>query len=360
MHDYRVELDSYSGPLDLLLFLVRKHEINLSDIPIAELTDQYIAHLRAMQQIDMELAGDFLVMAATLLEIKSQMLMPRGEATDAAESIDGLDMLDPRYELVQQLLAYRRFKDAAIALDDRREQWQRRFALRPAEPVNLTAEADADHLDPDAASAPLEIDLEDVHVFDLCKAFADILESLGTAPGPHEVIYDDTPLALHAEDILDRLRRDAPDGGMTLQQMFLGRARAEAIGLFLAMLELVRQRVLRAFQDDQGAIRVELCAEPPEDLSETQPEAAERWRDPETGQMQYEWPDEEARQRADRRAELRAKHADPGSTAPGSSTIPHDAIDDTESAADLAASDEPVSTTHDTPTTEDPSDQLTS
>ena len=123
---YRVELDAYAGPMDLLLYLVRRHEIDLNDIPIAKLTDQYLRHLKVIETIDVENAGEFLVMAATLLEIKSAMIMPppeAGEGEDSAAEGDenetsggGASGGDPRYELVQQLLAYKRYKDAAIGL----------------------------------------------------------------------------------------------------------------------------------------------------------------------------------------------------------------------------------------------------
>src|SRR5690606_28125633 len=142
---------------------------------------------------------------------------------------------DPRYELVQQLLAYKRFKDAAYELDERRREWEARFPVRPAKREQPATAGDDDE------ATPLEpLDLEDVQVLDLCKAFARILDSIGQKK-VHEVTYDDTPIALHAEDILDRLQRDGTGGGMTLQQIFVGRtSRSEMIGLFLAVLELVR------------------------------------------------------------------------------------------------------------------------
>ncbi|MEE9212761.1 MAG: segregation/condensation protein A [Phycisphaeraceae bacterium] len=296
MQDYRVELEAYSGPLDLLLFLVKRHEVDLYDIPIAQLTEQYLDHLKFIQQIDVERAGEFLVMAATLLEIKSRMLLPRagveGEGADDAAA-DVLNETDPRYDLVQQLLAYKRFKDAAMALDERRQDWLARFAYHPARHDAATDDAQT--------APPIEFDLEDAQVFDLCAAFARILESIGES-AHHEVVYDDTPIALHAEDILDRLERDGVNGSMTLQDIFVGRdSRSEMIGLFLAVLELVRQRKVRVVQDHAGAeIRVALV--PPQEQTEANDEHDADWRDPETGQVQYDWPTDEARQRAERRA----------------------------------------------------------
>lgn len=309
--DYRVHLDAYAGPLDLLLYLVKRHEIDLHDIPVAELTEQYLNHLKVIKQIDVELAGEFLVMAATLLEVKSQMLVPQvtedGEET-ATDSIE--DPADPRYELVQQLLAYKRFKDAAIDLEERQREWDNRF---PAHPTARPVEArPAGPDDPD--NAPLiEIDLEDANVMDLCEAFGRLLDSIGQKPQV-EVTYDDTPISLHAEDIADRLKRDGP---MTLQQVFVGRSgRGELVGLFLAVLELVRTRRVRVEQDRADS-EIMLSLSPESDA--TDPAGATGagadagpadWRDPETGELQYDWPDEASRLRAERRATRRFSRSD--------------------------------------------------
>ena len=240
MADYRVELDSYSGPLDLLMYLVRRHEIDLNNIPIAKLTEQYLEHLKLIQHIDVELVGEFLVMAATLLEIKSAMLLPRGQdVSGEPDTSDVLHASDPRTELVQQLLAYKRFKDAAGELEQRRQQWALHYPFQPLRP---------DHATLGESAQLLEFDLEDANVLDLCEAYGRVLESVGRNRSIlHEVLYDDTPIALHAEDIVDRLNREGP---MSLQEMFVGRTnRGEKIGLFLATLELVRQSKIRFVQD---------------------------------------------------------------------------------------------------------------
>ncbi len=304
--DYRVQLEAYAGPLDLLLYLVKRHEIDLHDIPVAELTEQYLNHLKVIQQIDVELAGEFLVMAATLLEIKSQMLVPYVTEQDEDDSpTDTLENpADPRYELVQQLLAYKRYKDAAMDLEDRQRLWSQRFPAHPtARPRDSKADTD------DTEAQPIEIDLEDANVMDLCEAFGRLLDSIGHKPQV-EVTYDDTPISLHAEDIADRLKRDGP---LTLQKIFEGRKnRGEMVGLFLAVLELVRTRRVAVDQDrNDGEIRLTLRPESDhiDPLAPTPDEAdsdATDWRNPETGEIEYDWPDEESRRRAERRARLRA------------------------------------------------------
>mgnify|MGYP006281631279 CR=1 FL=1 len=304
--EYRVLLDGYSGPLDLLLYLVKRHEIDLNDIPIAKLTDQYLAHLELLKAIDFDNVAEFLVMASTLLEIKSAMLAAQVAAETGEElpedDEDPTAQIDPRHELVQQLLEYKRYKDAAIALSEKHEDWRQRFTARPAK-------AGAD-----ASEQPPELDLEDLDVLDLCEAFTRIMASIGSASNQHEVTRDDTPIGLHAEDIVDRLQRE---GDMPLQQMFEGRSRkSEMIGLFLATLELVRNRRVRAYQDDPGseimlALRSEeeIAAELEAEQEAAQTDPQERWKNPQTGEIEYAWASEADRLRAERRAKLRQTYA---------------------------------------------------
>ncbi len=309
MQEYRVELDSYSGPLDLLLFLVRRHEIDLHDIPIAQLTQQYLDHLKLLKEVDVELAGEFLVMAATLLEVKSAMLLPTPVEESGSTNEPEADA-DPRFELVQQLLAYKRYKDAARHLQQRAERWAQRYPYRPAR-GDLNQDQDDDEAEHNAVL--IEIDLEDANVGDLCQAFATVMETIGRRPALHEVVYDDTPISLHAEDIMDRLKRDE---FVTLRDLFVGRTkRSEKIGLFLAVLELVRQSKVRIVVDEsQGAIRLQRREED-DQASATD---ADQPADPKTTDesQRYDWPDEEARLRAQRRAKRRAARAEEKPTEP--------------------------------------------
>ena len=247
--EYRVHLDAFEGPLDLLLHLIRRAEVDVHDIPIGTVTDQYIAHLEGIERIDIDLAGEFLVMAATLMEIKSRMLAP-AETRERGERESAGDETDPRQELVRQLLEYKKYRDAGEALDERRHEWGRRS---PAGPVGIDRDALRE------ASGD-ELDLEDLGVVDLCEAFARIVEAVDfERVGDHEVVVDDTPIELHAEDIMDRLARDGEAGEsgrkrMTLQQVFRGRTRSEMLGLFLAMLELLKEQRLGAKQDEESGL----------------------------------------------------------------------------------------------------------
>ena len=137
--DLRIKLQVFEGPLDLLLFLIRKNEIDIYDIPIESVTKQYVAVLRSMQQLDLEVAGEFFVMAASLMEIKSRMLLPKGQqAVDP--NADSEDDMDPRWELVHQLLQYKKFKDAAAQLAEmarlQRDIMERQLSNRPSDSLD--------------------------------------------------------------------------------------------------------------------------------------------------------------------------------------------------------------------------------
>lgn len=236
MPDYKVQLDSYSGPLDLLLYLIRRDEIDIYDIPISGVLEQYLGYVKMLELIDPDLIGDFLVLAATLMEIKSRMLLPK-----PPPEVEDADLFDPRSDLVRQLLQYKVYRDAAGALSRRADIQSQRFN-RPH--VGLPSDEP-------------EIDIEDVQIWDLLTAFNKLLSAVGKQKVTHDVVYDDTPITLHAADILDRLEREGP--AMGFERIFEGRTRGEMIGLFLAMLELIRQDRIRIQQEKQfGSIQVHL------------------------------------------------------------------------------------------------------
>jgi segregation and condensation protein A len=253
--DYRVHLDAFEGPLDLLLYLIRRAEVDITDVPIAALADQYLEYLKQIETIDIELAGEFLVTAATLMEIKSRMLGPARADAEADQAGAPPELgEDPRVELVKQLLAYKQYRDAAGALEARKQEWERRFA-------SGRAGVDSERLREVVLAQQEDLELEDLSLMDLVEAFGQIAASVNFERlGDHQVTYDDTPIELHAEDILDRLRRECPPGarGMALSSLFIGRKKGEMIGLFLATLELVRRRAVRVRQEETGVIVLEL------------------------------------------------------------------------------------------------------
>ncbi len=248
MSEYKVQLDSFAGPLDLLLYLVRKEEVDIYDIPVSHVTEQYIQYIEMLKILDIDLAGEFLVMAATLMEIKSVMLLPRPELDEAGES----DIQDPRAELVRQLLEYKKFKDAANLLQDAAEERKLRFTRSDSilEKIKPTQEP--------------ELDLDQVSIWTLLEAFDGILKATGQYQS-YEHITDDTPIDLYQIELLHRLQTEGP---MTLQKAFEDRDnRLAMIGLFLAMLELMRNHLVWVEQPDAtGPIYLKsLTSEPAEE-----------------------------------------------------------------------------------------------
>jgi segregation and condensation protein A len=183
MSEYRVNLDIFAGPLDLLLYLVRKEEVDIYDIPIAHITEQYLKYIKLLEMFDIDLAGDFLVMAATLMEIKSAMLLPRADIELGGEDLD-----DPRAELVRHLLEYKRFKDAANMLGDSAEKRKERFT-RPDLIIAGLKQQDEP-----------ELDIDEVSVWTLLEAFDGIMQATGHYTN-FDHIKDDTPI-----DLLELIR----------------------------------------------------------------------------------------------------------------------------------------------------------
>jgi segregation and condensation protein A len=256
--DYQVRLDAFCGPLDLLLYLIRRAEVDVHDIPIADITDQYLRLLREIEYVDIEAAGEFLVMAATLMEIKSRTLMPP-EAAVVGEDGPGQEIevttadggpADPRFELVRQLLQYQRYRLAAEDLDLARQQFAHQFPARPYQDK-------PDQPDPE----PPVLELDDAHGYDLCETYERIIAAIDFSRlGDHHVEMDETPAAVYQENLLQRLREAG--GRLALQEAFQDHDRLQRLGLFLAMLELVRLRRIIVKQEDLlSDIAVELQEE---------------------------------------------------------------------------------------------------
>jgi segregation and condensation protein A len=223
---YIVALDAFHGPLDLLLYLVKKHEVDVLDIPIARIADQFLAYLQGFRELDVEFAGEFLVMAATLMELKSRMLLP----ADAQEIDEGEP--DPRRELVKQLLEYRKIKDAATALEERAEARGTRVARQePPEPAQ-------------SGSTPR---VRSVELWDLVSAFARLMRET-QALQPSTILVDDTPQYVHEARITERVRAE---GRIPFRDVFTPPYfKSRLIGIFLAVLEVVRNHGIGLEQPD--------------------------------------------------------------------------------------------------------------
>lgn len=229
--------------MDLLLHLIKKHELDIYDIPISLITQQYLEYLELMKGLDMEIAGEFLVMASTLAHIKSRMLLPPPENPD-----DDDEGVDPRAELVRRLLEYKRFKDAARSLEEKETLWSRVFSRT----VDAVPE-----LPPDE-DEPL---LFDFHLFDLLAALKDVLSRV--PEGAFEITAESVSITEKINYILGRL--ESADSVLFADLFEGSSSKAQVIATFLALLELMKTRVVKAIQVEQyGAIRLlKAVVEPP-------------------------------------------------------------------------------------------------
>jgi segregation and condensation protein A len=240
---FPIKLSNFEGPLDLLLHLIKKNELNIHDIPIALITAQYLEAIALLQELDLDVAGEFLVMAATLIHIKSKMLLPRPET---AAGVDGEPEEDPRDALVRRLLEHQKFKAAAGLLHEREQlraaQWQR--------PDDRVAAIAGDDYEPE-----LEVDL-----FSLMNAFQAVLQRLKQRPKvllpPEEI-----PVEARIEQLLSRLSETEACG---FDELFADiEDRRGLIVTFLALLEMIRLKLVRVFQSGSfGPIRVYKRARP--------------------------------------------------------------------------------------------------
>lgn len=240
---YKVKLESFEGPLDLLLYLIRKNEVSVYDINISVITEQYLGYLELMQELNLDVAGEFLVMASTLIHVKSRMLLPRPEtAQDAAGEDD-----DPREALVRRLLEHQKYKAAAELLHDRETVRSAQF-IRPDAAV---AAAAGDEYEPE-----LEVDL-----FGLLAAFRGVLQR---AKGRARLVLPAEQISIEARmhQLLDRLSETEACGFEDLFDDGDG-SRSFMIVTFLALLEMIRLKLIRVFQSASfGAIRVYKRARP--------------------------------------------------------------------------------------------------
>lgn len=225
--EFRVELDLFRGPVDLLLYLVRKHEVEILDLPIAPITDQFVEYLAVLEQIDVGAVGDFVAMAATLIEIKSQTVLPRCEEVEE----EGVE--DPRQELVRRLLDYKKYRDAATILEERGRVWQQHYP-------RLTDDV------PAAKQPPGEEPIQEVELWDLVSAFGRIMRET-VAARPSNIVYDDTPIRVYMARIHDRLLKEGQVAFTSLFQP--GMHKSTLVGIFLAVLELVRHHRVRVEQN---------------------------------------------------------------------------------------------------------------
>lgn len=234
--DYKVKLEVFEGPLDLLLYLVKRDELDIYDISLERITGQYLAYLQAFKELNIEVAGEFVVMAATLLYLKSRSLLPR----DLQAPDDDVEEDDPRWDLIRQLIEYKKFKEAAAQLQDRALQQENIFTRAGDSAVE--------------GNAPIR--LGEVGIFQLIHAFQEVTKRLEARQELQEIFGENFTVSDKIEAILSHVR-----GGRSLNfsELFVGATvRVEIIVTFLALLELIRLKQVRAVQTGSfGEIHIE-------------------------------------------------------------------------------------------------------
>ena len=234
MKELNVKLDIFEGPLDLLLHLIKTLEIDIYDIPIAEITEQYMFYIRSMKELDLELAGEYIVMAATLMAIKSKTLLPVTEVS--YDESDYLEEVDPREELVAQLLEYRKFKYAAGVLKEKEIE---RGKYYTKEAVNLD-----EYKETVEPLAPNE-----VTTIDLFLAFSDVLNrQKELEPMETSIVAEEFSIEDKINEITSRIFRLNAKEGLTFESLFFVYSRNEIVTTFMAVLELVKSGVVIAKQ----------------------------------------------------------------------------------------------------------------
>jgi segregation and condensation protein A len=249
---YRVELELFAGPLDLLLYLVRRHELELVDLPLAQITQQFQEFLEVLEILDLELVGDFMVTASTLMEMKSREALPSSQEEQDAEQPLAAGQ-DPSSDLIEKLLEYKRFKEAARAIEEQAAEWQERYP-RLAQTR------------PSGGKDPAADRIKEVELWDLVSAFGRIVRRQEVAQ-ESRIRYDETPISVYVEQIGSLVREK---GEVRFTSLFDDQTqRSKIIGMFLAVLELLRHHGFRA---EQPVPYGEILLRPP--LADSSPAAS--------------------------------------------------------------------------------------
>ena len=227
--EYKVRLEIFEGPLDLLLYLIKRDELDIYDISLERITQQYLEYLQAFKQLNIDVAGEFVVMAANLIYLKSRSLLP----ADQQPPPEDVDEEDPRWDLIRQLIEYKKFKEAASNLQTRELEQERIFARI------------ADGSMPETAPLPLG----EVGIFQLINAFQNVIKRLEAKEDLREIFGENFTVSDKIERILQGL---AGGGSVRFSDLFTRMAsRVEIVVTFLALLELIRLKQVRAIQADQ-------------------------------------------------------------------------------------------------------------
>lgn len=236
MLTYNVKLDAFEGPLDLLLHLITKAEVDIYDIPLAKITDQYMEFIHAMQNLELDVASEFLVMAATLLAIKSKMLLPKHEDKLFDSDHEFIDEDDPREELINRLIEYKRYKEAAGVLKEKEQERGLIFSKAPSD------------LSPYVEEVKNEPQQINANIYDMINAFNLLLKRKGEkVPRPTKITREDFPIEKRMEEVIEQIRMAR--GKTSFFQLFQHEERSHLIVTFLAVLELMKAKKIICKQE---------------------------------------------------------------------------------------------------------------
>lgn len=227
---YRVQLNNFEGPLDLLLFFIKRDELDIYDIPISYITEQYLEYINLMEELDLDVASEFILMASMLMSIKAKMMLPRQE-----EDGEEIDESDPRYELVQKLLEYKRYKEMAIKMTDLDDEARKKYKRGYPE---------ADNVDQQASGEALK----DVTLFDLISAFRKVLTDIERQRIVHKVEKVETTIEQQSEFVLNRLSKSGRQSFSKLCKELT--SRVIIVVTFLAVLEMIKEQQINLFLEE--------------------------------------------------------------------------------------------------------------
>ncbi len=231
---YRVQLNNFEGPLDLLLFFIKKDELDIYNIPISYITQQFLDYILLLEELDLDVASEFIYMASTLMSIKAKMMLPR-EDTEEEE----LDESDPRYELVQRLLEYKRYKEMSVKMADMDEETRKQY---------LRGYPEADDVEQQATGEALQ----DVTMFDLIAAFKKVLQDIERKNIVHHVEKVSTTVEEQAEFVLDSLQKR---GRQTFMEICAPlKNKIYVVVTFLAVLEMIKEQQINLFLDEDPTL----------------------------------------------------------------------------------------------------------
>ncbi|MCR9133016.1 MAG: segregation/condensation protein A [bacterium] len=225
---YRVQLNNFEGPLDLLLFFIKRDELDIYDIPISYITEQFLEFIQLMEELDLDVASEFVLMASMLMSIKAKMMLPREEGEDAEE----IDETDPRYELVQRLLEYKRYKEMAEKMADIDEETRKKYTR---------GFYDADQVDKRATGEALK----DVTMFDLIGAFRKVLSDIERKNIVHKVEKVKATIEQQSEFVLLTLQNRGRQNFRELCQNI--HSRVIVVVTFLAVLEMIKEQQINLY-----------------------------------------------------------------------------------------------------------------